>query len=243
LPYTNFHSARLQDPGKFSTKAWRTTAGGTIYGTKKIPSSINIVWGKLKGKDKPSDPPIAQALRFPMSKYTVATAKKFLSDNKIKYILFEPGKKGIAGSVQMARNLLIYPKDIPLATQMEAFYSLRAALEKAVSYKWGKGAFVHDFSNKEVVIGFDSSIADRPLSSYESGEYEKSSYKFSGKGEITFSGPIVKVTKVIKFESLDDKSWEEMWKMEEMARSAMLAEKILSLRAKSVYELVKKQKK
>jgi len=65
MPITNWHSARLQDPAKFDSKTWKTTAGGTIYGSKKIPFSINIIWGKLKGKAKPADPPIAQALRFP----------------------------------------------------------------------------------------------------------------------------------------------------------------------------------
>jgi len=218
MPITGWHSARLQEPGGFDPKAYKTTAGGTIYGKIKIPSSINIIWGKLKGKAIPANPPIAQALRFPMGKYTVVAAKAFLKKNKIKYIKFEAGKKGVAGSVQVARMLQIYPKDISPMTVMEAFYSLRAALEKAVSYKWGKGAFVHDFSNKEVIVGFDSTSTGRPLSSYESGEYEKSAYKFSGKGEITFSGPITKVTKKVSFESLDNESWEALWMMEMVLR-------------------------
>lgn len=212
MPITGWHAARLQDPARFSAKAWRTTAGGTIYGKKKIPSSINIVWGKLKGKDKPSDPPIAQALRFPTSKYTAASAKAFLKKNKIKYIGFTAAKAGVAGSVQVARSLLIYPKDIPLLTPVEAFFSLRDALEKAVSYKFGADAFVHDFSNKEVIIGYSKSEIT-PMSSWESGEYDKIVYKLKG-SEIVFSGIATKVTKSTSYENLSEKDWEELWQME-----------------------------
>ena len=92
-PYPNEHSARLQDPNKFDTKSFRRTSGGTLYGSKKVPSTISIIWGKLKDKAKPSDPPIAQALRFPTKNWTVTKAKKWLSDNEIKFISFELAKK------------------------------------------------------------------------------------------------------------------------------------------------------
>lgn len=212
MPITGWHSARLQDPGKFDSKAWKTTAGGTIYGTKKILSSINIIWGKLKGKAKPADPPIAQALRFPIKKYTVVAAKAFLKKNKIKYISFEAGKAGVAGSVQVAKSLLIYPKDVPLLTPVEAFFSLRDALEKAVSYKFGADAFVHDFSNKEVIIGYSKSDIT-PMSSWESGEYEKIAYKLKG-SDVIFSGIATRVIKAVSYENLSEKDWEELWQME-----------------------------
>jgi len=48
------------------------------------------VWGKLKGHAKPSDPPIPQALRFPVKYWTATEAKKWLKDNKVKYVRFEP---------------------------------------------------------------------------------------------------------------------------------------------------------
>ncbi len=92
-PYPNEHSARLQDPDKFDPKSFRRTKGGTLYGSKKIPSTISIIWGKLKDKAKPGDPPIAQALRFPIQNWTSAKAKKWLSDNEIKSTSFEPAKK------------------------------------------------------------------------------------------------------------------------------------------------------
>jgi len=92
-PYPNEHSARLQDPDKFDSKSFRRTKGGLLYGSKKIPSTISIIWGKLKDKAKPTDPPIAQALRFPTKSWTVTKAKKWLSDNEIKYTSFESAKK------------------------------------------------------------------------------------------------------------------------------------------------------
>jgi len=91
MPYPNEHSARLRDPGGFSKKAWRRTKGGTIYGRIKVPSSISIIWGKLAGKDKPSDPVLPQALRFPISSWgeKAAKAKEWLKKNNITYKRFE----------------------------------------------------------------------------------------------------------------------------------------------------------
>jgi len=96
---------------------------------------------------------------------------------------------------------------------MEAFFSLRDALEKAVSYKFGKDAFVHDFSEKEVVIGYDKSDI-RPISSYESKDYEKINYKMNSKGLITFSGTVTIVTKTVSFEGVISSTWESLWDME-----------------------------
>jgi len=93
-PYPNEHSARLQDPDKFDPKSFRRTKGGTIYGSKKVPSTVAIIWGKLKEKAKPSDKPIPQALRFLTKDWTVTKAKKWLSDNSIKFDSFESAKRG-----------------------------------------------------------------------------------------------------------------------------------------------------
>lgn len=88
-PYPNEHSARLRDPDDFDPDSYRRTHGGTMYGTKKVPETIDIIWGKLKGKAKPSDPPLPQALRFPIKNWTAVEAKKWLKDNEVKYIKFE----------------------------------------------------------------------------------------------------------------------------------------------------------
>jgi len=95
-PFLNEHSARLRDPEDFDKETFRRKDGGTIYGSKKVPKTISIMWAKLKGKAKPKDNPIPQSLRFPIKNYTVAKAKKWLKDNGIKFIKFEaaaPAKK------------------------------------------------------------------------------------------------------------------------------------------------------
>ncbi len=93
MPYPNEHSARLHDPKRFEPKSFRRTDGGILYGKIKVPKTIAIIWGKLKGKAKPSDPPIAQALRFPTKYWTADKAKSWLKKNKIKYLQFEPAAK------------------------------------------------------------------------------------------------------------------------------------------------------
>ena len=92
-PFPNEHSGRLQEPDKFDDKSFRRTNGGTLFGSKKVPTNIAIIWGKLKDKANPSDPPIAQSLRFPIKDWTAAKAKKWLSDNDITAKLFEPATK------------------------------------------------------------------------------------------------------------------------------------------------------
>ena len=99
MPFPNEHAARLKNPKDFEPKSFRRTNGGTIYGTKKVPKTIAIIWAKLKGKSKPSDPPIPQSLRFPTKNWTVSKAKQWLKDNKIKYQSFEPAKKKEKGSM------------------------------------------------------------------------------------------------------------------------------------------------
>jgi len=93
MPYENEHSARLKNPKDFEPKSFRRTNGGTIYGTKKVPKTIAIIWAKLKGKSKPKDPVIPQALRFPTKSWTVQKAKKWLKDNNVEFQSFEPAKK------------------------------------------------------------------------------------------------------------------------------------------------------
>jgi len=83
-PY-NEHAARLIHPGKFDK--FRRTKGGTLHGIV-VPSSISIIWGHLKGR-KESDW-AAQSLRFSKIKWSGDRAKKWLTDNQIKYITFEP---------------------------------------------------------------------------------------------------------------------------------------------------------
>lgn len=89
-PFANEHAARLQDPGKFDPETYRRTRGsgkGKVWGVK-VPSTIDVIWGKLKD----GSGPVPQTLRFPLTDWTPEAAKKWLSDNNIKPMSFEPSK-------------------------------------------------------------------------------------------------------------------------------------------------------
>jgi len=99
-PYPNEHSARIKSPDLFDKETFRRTPDGTIYGSKKVPATAAVIWGKLKGAAKPSDNPIPQAIRFPTKNWTVAQAKKWLKDNNIKYEKFEAASKSFEGAIE-----------------------------------------------------------------------------------------------------------------------------------------------
>lgn len=88
-PYPNEHAARLENPDKYDE--FRRTKGGTIYGSIEVPKTISIIWGHVNGEPRNAWHP--QALRFPIENWTVSQAKKWLKDNKIDYISFEPAEE------------------------------------------------------------------------------------------------------------------------------------------------------
>jgi len=116
MPFPGHHAARIQSPNRFDKDAYRTVAGGTIYGGRiKVPQTVNVIWGKLIGKAKPSDPPILQSLRFDIKHWTETEARKWLKDNEIKFILFEPAEEK-----KEASESEIYIKiPVPQATKEE----------------------------------------------------------------------------------------------------------------------------
>ena len=86
MPFPNEHSLRLRDPGDFAPDSFRRTKGsgkGRVQGVT-IPSTISVIWGKLKGAAEASDPPIGQALRFPKDAWTEAKAKDWIRSHKLK---------------------------------------------------------------------------------------------------------------------------------------------------------------
>jgi len=99
-PYPNEHSARIKSPDLFDKETFRRTPDGTIYGSKKVPATAAVIWGKLKGSAAPADNPIPQAIRFPTKNWTVTQAKKWLKDNNIKYIRFEAASKSFEGAIE-----------------------------------------------------------------------------------------------------------------------------------------------
>jgi len=90
MPFLNQHSFRLLNPDKFEPTSFRRN-DSPIYG-KTLPAGVEVIWAKMKGIAKENDPVIPQAIRFPKDKYTEEQAKKWIEDNNIKYISFEPAK-------------------------------------------------------------------------------------------------------------------------------------------------------
>lgn len=91
MPYPNEHALRLKSPGIFDKDSFRRTAGGSLYGgAVKVPGTIGMIWAKLSGKSKPSDPPILQALRFKKTSWTVTAAKAWIKKNIKQTGTFEP---------------------------------------------------------------------------------------------------------------------------------------------------------
>lgn len=90
-PYPNEHSARLIEPGDFDGDSFRRSPDGTIYGTKNVPATAAVIWGRLKGQKQVTP----QAIRFPTKDWTASKAKKWLKDNEIKHIRFEQATKSV----------------------------------------------------------------------------------------------------------------------------------------------------
>ena len=94
MPYPNEHSARVLDPGDFEKRSMRS---------KKIGSEgVRAIMGHLKGKTTMT----VQAYRFPKDKFTVAQAKKWLKDNKVEFISFEPAKEMSKGSLESDSKII-----------------------------------------------------------------------------------------------------------------------------------------
>lgn len=79
-PYANEHSARITDPGKYDEFRRENN---------KFKDGIHAIWGIILKPKRKSE---LQAIRFDKDKYSVAEAKKWLKDNDIEYIAFEPAK-------------------------------------------------------------------------------------------------------------------------------------------------------
>jgi len=99
-PFPNEHSARIKAPDLFDFKTFKRTKNGTIYGDKKVPATVAVIWAKLKGSAGPSDKPHPQSIRFPTGNWTVVTAKAWLKDNDVKYERFEAATKSLEGVIE-----------------------------------------------------------------------------------------------------------------------------------------------
>lgn len=204
----NYHSVRLQESKGFDF--YRYTMGSNRFGENiKVPEDVKIVWGQAKKKPKVW---VAQEIRFPKKSYTLEAVRNWIKKNlkREKTVKVEQAAKSkVAYVVKAAKEMLAYGGEVEEMKITEAFVSLRSALEKAVVYKFGKDAYLNDFSTKEVIVAYNRS-AVHPIASYESGEYEKTKYKIDAKGNITFPDTVVKVTKKVSFESASKEEWKKL---------------------------------
>ena len=94
LPFPNEHAARLKTPESLTPfiRVRRTMGsdGGTVQGVV-VPESIAVIWYIVSREGK--EVPVPQALRFPIQTWTEAEARKWLTDNEVKPILFEPASE------------------------------------------------------------------------------------------------------------------------------------------------------
>lgn len=106
-PFENEHSARIKAPDLFDGETFRRKKDGTIYGSIKVPSTAAVIWAKLKEHNEPSDNPIPQAIRFPITDWTVADAKTWLKENNVKYEGFEPAKKSLEAVLESVLGIQV----------------------------------------------------------------------------------------------------------------------------------------
>lgn len=86
-PYPNEHAARLLDPDQFDR--FRRTRDGKLWNRIKVPNTVFVIWGRFKN----SDDWAAQALRFPVKDWTADEALKWLKENEVDYMEFEPASQ------------------------------------------------------------------------------------------------------------------------------------------------------
>jgi len=159
MPLPNEHSARLRNPGDYKEKPdwskkgkFRRTSDGTLYGKIKVPETIDVIWGQLKSQSgKAADP---ESLRFPTKGWTAAAAKKWLKDNKVKYIRFEPAqpkKKEGASLCEIPREAFYFDAGTFQLADPDRADDARVPIkmlarsgQPIVHWYWGK--IVHDLS-------------------------------------------------------------------------------------------------
>jgi len=81
MPYLNEHAARVRNPASFEPDSFRS---------KELKDGVRLILGKLKNGNGSMT---VQAYRFPVDNFTVEQARKWLEDNKVKFIKFEPSSE------------------------------------------------------------------------------------------------------------------------------------------------------
>lgn len=182
MPYPNFHSARIRNPGDFKEDSFRT---------KNIASGINIIVGRLKGKTTTT----TQAYRFDKDKFTAAEAKKWLKDHDIKYLSFEAAKKV---EKSMDQVVIKEPDDIIKATADDIKDYLFTAIKESFLFEkgdiWG--------------VDYDQEYVYFTVHYYDKRYYEityKLAYKLDGV-TASLSNELIKVKKETIYTELKERT-------------------------------------
>lgn len=145
MPFKLEHSARLQNPKKFKPESFRRN-DSPVFG-KKLPAGVEVVWAKTKGRSAPTDPIIPQAIRFPDDTYTETEAKKWLDDNGIKYILFEPSEKTKESILEEIKDIGTYhasgQSDKVLTDDLKLVTSWYTTLKTKGKFKYDEDQILH----------------------------------------------------------------------------------------------------
>ena len=80
IPFPNFHTARIRNPGQY--EEFRTSKD-------KFREGIDAIFGIKTGPPRKSE---LQAVRFDKTKFTVTEARRWLRENHLTPIMFEPAK-------------------------------------------------------------------------------------------------------------------------------------------------------
>ena len=145
--YYNEHALRLEDPKQYFK--YRRTSGGIIYGSFKVSTKIDILWGHKKGE--PKDVWHPQALRFPINSWTEKQAKDWIEKNIKNYISFDPAinKTKTNFSMNIMDNFRKLPifKIVPLECDFtEIAITDNPAIEE----------YFLKFSNEEIKLEFNA---------------------------------------------------------------------------------------
>jgi hypothetical protein len=86
MPFPNFHACRQRNPNDFNPKTFRNTM------SKMKEKPVQLIIGKIKGKDSESDPTVLQSIRMPVEHWTKIEAKALCESTKTSFE-FEAAKE------------------------------------------------------------------------------------------------------------------------------------------------------
>lgn len=155
----NYHSVSLQDKTKFDSETFALKPGGKIYGRVEIPDDVSVLWGKIKGQNAASTLPIPVSLRFNKEKWDNDKIKKWLIDNKVKYLNIEEAKETMEDdnvvTIKIADLTSEYKEEIVEAEEFEEFTDSEIDAFIMASYENYEDDFEDNDPDQMVEVEFD----------------------------------------------------------------------------------------